>query len=215
MTDDHGHFTLSGTFTGSFRLAASKDGYLTATKTWTPPWTGPGGPAQGSVQFHLELPVPSAAIHGTYTLTTTADSTCTNLPAEARSRTYTAQIDPGPAVGFVATLTGARFFRFEPCQWGQSSPEACTHNHITLGTAAEDVGGYTGFIERLNDTSYLMFDGVIAGSTSPSGITALLDGNLVYCPGLPVLIDQGTLACLTDNAVSCYSRNHHLELVRR
>jgi hypothetical protein len=94
-TDEHGHYYMPGTFTGTITLMASKDGYVSQTRTWTPPpLRAPGPPVvefKGSVSFYLELPGQSPAdIAGVYTLTLTADRACTSLPTEARTRTYTA-----------------------------------------------------------------------------------------------------------------------------
>jgi hypothetical protein len=215
LTDDHGHFSLPETFTGAVRIAASKDGYLSQTKTSTLPDTSRSTQPQGWLQFFLELPVPSANVTGAYHVTITADNSCASLPDETRTRTYIAQIAPGETPsGFVATLTGARFFTLVPCPWGRFAPEACTYNRFGIGIAGDYVGGSVGFVEQLSDSTYLIFSTLVEGSVTASGITASLDGSLLYCPDQPRRAEEG-LECPAANAVSCTSRNHRLELTRR
>jgi hypothetical protein len=95
-TDNSGRFSMPGPFSaGSITLAASKDGYVRSTQSLTlKEW--PAG-----VTFWLELTTPSVNITGEYTLTLTADSTCTpptwespgwGLPDVAQTRAYTATI---------------------------------------------------------------------------------------------------------------------------
>ena len=61
------------------------------------------------MSFSLQPHGQSANIAGLYTLTLTADSACTNLPDEARTRTYTATIVPGSRpTTFVGRLSDAQ-----------------------------------------------------------------------------------------------------------
>jgi hypothetical protein len=216
-TDQWGHFNLPGTFTGTVQLMASKDGYQAQTKSYQ--LLGPleryppGSQIQGWVAFYLELPVPSANISGQYSFTLTADSACTGLPAEARTRTYTTTIAPDRPTGFLGRLSGARFLSLGNCP---PLPDACTVNWFRLGTAVDDVGGYIMAIEQLSTTEYLIVSGVIDGSYRPQGITASLNGSLLHCSGEPYQIDIGEWWCPSGTAsVQCDSTNHRLDLIRR
>lgn len=85
-------------------VIASKDGYLSSSRTvpLSPPDRVPP-PMEGErweTYFHLEPLGSFVDVAGVYTMTLTADRTCTNLPDEARTRAYTATIVPAiPAPG--------------------------------------------------------------------------------------------------------------------
>jgi hypothetical protein len=215
ITDEHGHFALPGVFTGTVRLMASQDGFLSQTQTYAIRTNVPvAGLAEGWVTFYLELPGPSGQILGDFTLALIADASCTNLPAEVRSRRYPATIGNGSrAHAFAARLSGAQFFAWAvPCPLRGSD---CLMNRVSLGTAGDAVGGYMTIIEQVTDTSYLIVDGAIGGSISPAGVTASVSGYLDLCPTQPIQIDQGVWVCWPSSGVSCHSENHQIELIRR
>jgi hypothetical protein len=215
ITDEHGHFALPGIFTGTVRLMASQDGFLSRTQTYAIPTNRPvSGFVEGWVTFSLELPGPSAQILGDFTLALIADASCTGLPDTVRTRRYTATIGNGSrAHSFEARLSGAQFFAWAvPCPLRGSD---CLKNRFSLGTAGDSVGGYMTIIEQVTDTSYLIADGAIGGSISPTGVTAALSGDLDFCPIQPVQIDQGVWVCWPSSGVSCHSENHQIELIRR
>ena len=87
----------------------------------------------------------------------TTAAVCTNLPYEARRRTYTATIAAGDrSSSFRARLSDARFF--SKCLGGGQVPESCDRNQFGIGMVGDYAGMYVGVIERLSETSYLMFD---------------------------------------------------------
>jgi hypothetical protein len=93
VTDASGIYALSAVFSDTIAVRASKDGYVTLTKTFPPsrPWP----PGQYNLSFSsMELSSPSVNMEGDYTLTFTADRACTELPVAARTRTYQAAITP-------------------------------------------------------------------------------------------------------------------------
>jgi hypothetical protein len=218
-TDQWGHFNLPGPFTGTVQLVASKDGYQSQTKSWTLSTLGrpipPDARIQGWVAFSLELPVPSSNVSGQYAVTLTADTACTSVPAEVRQRTYATTIAPENGTNsFFARLSGGRFFSYPGCP--ERLPDSCTVNWLRIGTAADDVGGSMMAIEQLSDTEYLIITGGIEGSSSPAGITASLNGSLMYCSGHPYQIDIGEWVCPAGGAsAQCDSANHRLVLTRR
>src|SRR5262245_21254593 len=71
--DDHGHFSMPGTFTGTVSLRASSDGYISQTQAVSA-MVRPGLPFPADTQiqrwvtFYLELPYPSINIAGEYSL---------------------------------------------------------------------------------------------------------------------------------------------------
>jgi hypothetical protein len=218
-TDESGRFSMPGTFTGNITLRASKDGYIPETRLLFRPGPPlPPGNAGGAwgVAFHLEPLGPSANLAGEYTLTLTADRTCSNLPAEARTRTYTATIVPsfGSQTSFTATLSDARFFSTVPCPVGRP-PETCSYNRLGIGVAGDYASISAAPVEQLSETTYLAFTAGSEGVFGPTGITAPMHGSFLYCPSEPYQIDQGTWACPGSGGVECDSDNHQLTLVRR
>ena len=184
-TDDAGRFSMPGTFTDTITVIASKDGYLSSTRTMplSPPDRLPP-PMEGErweTYFHLEPLGSFVNIAGVYTMTLTADRTCTNLPDEARTRAYTATIVPaypGSRTTFRATLSDARFYS--------------THNQAMFSTAVDFASFYIavteantyswpGIVEQLRENTYVAFEGGGAGTFGASGITAPIHGYFEYC----------------------------------
>jgi hypothetical protein len=169
------------------------------------------------MQLYLQPLGPSADMAGVYILTLTADRACTNLPAELRTRTYTATIAAGGPGFFAAKLSDARFFSTVPCPPGRD-PQSCSYNRFGIGIAGDYASIYLGFIEQLTETTYLVLSAGTAGSVGPIGITSPLHGYFLYCSSEPVQIDQGEWVCQAsagDQGVLCDSENHQLTLIRR
>jgi hypothetical protein len=218
-TDEAGRFSMPGLFTGTTTVRASKDGYVPETRTIPFPSDRlPPTIEAVEMQLYLQPLAPNANIAGVYTLTLTADSACTSLPAEARTRTYTATIAPLSRAGFfLATLSDARFFSTVPCPPGRPL-ETCTYNRFSIGIAGDYASIHVGFVEEFGEKTYLALVAGAEGSFGPNGITTPLSGYSLYCPIEPFLIDQGTWACPAsagDRAVYCDSDKHQLSLVRR
>ena len=216
-TDQAGRFSMPGLFTGATTVRASKEGYVSDTNTF--PFRGALPPSVEAVEMQLYLqPLgASADMAGVYTLTLTADRACTNLPAELRTRTYTATVAPGRSSYFVGTLSGARFFSMVPCPPGQP-PETCTFNSFGIGIAGDYASLFLGFIEQPTETTYLVLSAGASGSVGPTGITAPLHGYFLLCSSEPVQIDQGEWVCqasAADRGVLCDSDHHQLTLIRR
>ena len=197
-TDEAGRFSMSGTFTGAIAVTASKDGYVPATRTFS---------QHVGHTFSLEPVGPSVNIAGVYTLTLTADSACTHLPGEVRTRTYTATIVPSPRpTSFLVSLSDARFFS--------------THN-IAMGVAGDfanfatwaSINGGPGIVEQVTETTYALIEGGGTGLFGASGMTTPFDGYFQYCPSEPARGSDGA-RCLAS-AVQCDSHTHQLTLVRR
>jgi hypothetical protein len=118
VTDVAGNFLMDGTFSAApLTVSASKDGYLPSTRRVTLNENQP--PNSWWLSFVLEAVAPPINLVGQYTLTLTADTTCTpplwesvlgwRLPIDAETRTYTATIAPTTRSMFLGTLTGATF----------------------------------------------------------------------------------------------------------
>jgi hypothetical protein len=164
--------------------------------------------------FRLEPVPPSPNIAGLYTLTLTADRSCTNLPGQVRTRTYTATIVPSQSSWFKAMLRDARFLPIVPCPPAWVSP-TCTYSQFTIGLAGDFAGIPINVVEQLDETAYLIVGAFAEGRFGPNGISVPLDGSLEYCPSGPFQIDLEVWACPGSADVACNSTNHHLALIPR
>ena len=80
----------SGTFDDTTQVRAALDGYVAATQTVNRCATCANSNYYAC--FNLALPVAPVSIAGEYTRTFQADSACTDLPVEVRTRSYTATV---------------------------------------------------------------------------------------------------------------------------
>ncbi len=216
--DANGAFSLSGTFDSATRFRATKDGYVTATQTWNcsvgvcpgdnnvRPWLG----------FYLAMLVPPVDIAGDYTLTFIADSACSGLPNEVRTRTYAATITPGsnsnrPANTFFnVAVTGASFLKhYDSFEIGVAG------DFLTLAFG----GDGPRLVEEVAPNTYLAFDGwagTSVGTSAVSTISTSFEGVIDYCV---LKFEAGSYyQCLPSQAVAhaqCQSTNHRLILTRK
>jgi hypothetical protein len=211
-TDDNGRFRMPGTFTGTVTVTASKDSYVPETTTFPPtfppgriPPLPPGEVWNLSSSFSLQPHGPSANIAGAYTLTLTADSACTNLPDEARTRTYTATIVPGHrSTSFSGRLSDARIVSslFSP--------------YLEIGVAGDFANISVGVVERPGVTTYVAIEGGVAGLFGPSGITAPFNSYFLHCPNEPSRSPGDYWWCGAGvQGIECNSAGNQLTLVRR
>jgi hypothetical protein len=217
ITDEDGKFVMEGLFTNPVTVRASKDGYQPETRIIPPPRIPPPQLVEGGgweVQFYLAPQGPSADIAGLYTLTMTADRSCTSLPDDLRTRTYTATIAATSRPGFfVARLSDATFYS-EPCPPGRA-PDSCHYNQLGIGLAGDyaSIGG--GIVEQLHETAYLVVSGGAAASFAPTEISAPLEGSFLYCPLAPTFNWNDGWVCEADGGQQCDSPSHQLTLRRR
>jgi hypothetical protein len=160
---------------------------------------------------------PSANLAGVYTLTLTADRTCTNLPDPARTRSYTATISPGSrSTSFLGRVGDGQFLSTLPC--GNRPAEECAHNQFSVGVAGDFAYVSFGIVEKLSGSGYVVMDGWLAASLVSSGLTAPVNSNFLYCSSPPVWTGGEYWACPGDAAADgaeCYSQHHQFSLVRR
>ena len=213
-TDAIGGYRLSGTFDDTTHFRATKDGHVPATlplpavcDVCNPKWW---------IHFSLEAQTPPARIAGDYTLIFVADSACTGLPDEARTRSYqatvTASSRPGDPANsrFDVTLTGGTFVEH--------------YNSVTIGVVGEyiktDIGdwghGGPGLVEQIAPHTYLTLGGEIATSViDPTTIAGAFVGTFERCE-LPS--EWGSRYRCDGASVSharCFSKSHSFSLRRR
>ena len=173
--DARGQFSFSGTFDDTTRFRATSDGHVTSTRTLqpfcercNPNWW---------INFSLEVVAPPVNIAGEYTLTFIADSVCTTLPGELRTRAYTATIpaasssNPADAY-YLVSVNGRTFYQNN---W----------NVISFGVAADYVAFWLEtLVEQIAPNTFLAFAGEAAASigTAPGSTIVLpFSGSVEYC----------------------------------
>ena len=211
ISDGTGQVSFSGSFDVGAVFRATKEGYLTTTGTVNsscatcPKW----------ITLTMGVLAPPANIAGDYTLTLIADSTCGDLPADARTRTYTAAITPVESANrpantyFDVNVSGATLLAGYKKFW--------------IGVA----GDYLSFsldwegpilVEELAANTYVAFGGwatTTLGTAAATTISTAFDGVIDYCE---LRAPMGTFYSCTAAAVAhaqCTSKNHQITLTRR
>jgi hypothetical protein len=171
-TGIRGEFSMTGVFDGATRFRATEEGHITATRTLQP-FCARCNP-NWWINFTLEVPDPPVNISGDYTLTFVANSTCTMLPDQVRSRTFTGTIPETPT-GVPADayfrVGGATFFE----DW----------DGIGIGVA----GDYVAFwletlVEQIAPNTFVAFSGQAAASIGRSSMSTFalpFNGSIEYC----------------------------------
>jgi hypothetical protein len=174
-SDAGGRFSYDGTFVSPVTLRASKDGYTTATRTTLRLTDG-----HAYAGFSLASVTPPVAVAGSYTLTISADTACTALPEDVRTRTYRAVVianpySSTPGTSFNGTVAG-----------GQFAPSA---NIFFVGVFGDYVNTSTlgegpSIVEQVGPNRYVAFmgaAGLSVGSAGTSTISAPFKGTIEYC----------------------------------
>ncbi len=210
-SDAAGAFSLTGTFDGTTRFRATKEGYVAATQSFGSIVT------RKAISFALDVLAGSVNISGNYTLTFTADRACADrLPPEVRTRTYAATIAPGsfpsrPAnTYFTAALSGAELDTY--------------YNFVSILVS----GDYVDFdlsdnfiLEEVTPDTYLRIGGVGDASVGTSGvatISASFRGVFDYCVTNAEPNRDNIYSCVPTETIAhaqCSSNNHRLTLTRR
>ena len=217
-----GQFGFSGAFDDDTRFRATKDGHEAGVAKLGA-YCERCNPHHW-VYFYLALPVPPANLAGDYTLTVVANDACTMLPAEARSRTYPANI-----VANATQPTSANTnFHFIPS--GASLVSGLGWEGLWFYVAGNylemsigDLHGQPGLVERMGANTYFGFGGwgtTELGAAGVSTMSMTFDGEVVYCelkPGVAPVDANQRFTCGADQAVSrlaCPSRSHRIVLAR-
>jgi hypothetical protein len=214
--DASGAFAFDGVFDGSTLFRAIRDGHV-ASVGFVQPGRSPRG-----IDFYLTPTAAPANLAGDYTMTVTADAACTDIPAEARSRTYRATMVPSgasPATYFDVSVNDARFLAGFQSSERFSISVAADYISIWLG----DRQTQPAWVEILSGANYLAVGG--GASATVAGPHPAIDvpftGFFDYCamPSLKDLpVDGHRYACPDATAlthVRCQSSNHRLTLVPR
>lgn len=206
LTNDAGRFSMPGTFNETaITVVASKEGHSPETSS-LPVYSRPVEGSIVGLSFRLEPLAPSANLAGEYTLTLTANNACTQLPEEARTRTYTASIiSRWRATTFVGTLSDARIV-----------PDPVWFPYFQIEVANDFANAFLSFVEQLSDGTYLAIEGGTAAAVGPSGIAAPFNAHFVRCRNQPARAPGEYWWCGADvQGDECASSDNQLTLVRR
>jgi hypothetical protein len=171
-------------------------------------------------------PLPPTSVStqsGQYTMTVTADTSCADLPNEARMRTYEATVMPNTSWHDPSNT------HFDVWARGPFLAGFTSSDRIVMAEADRitfwlgNLRGQPALVEQLSATTYVAFGGEASAPVdrSVSSIAASFDGFIDYCvmksaTELPV---EGFLYdCASDRALTrtrCESNNHRLTLTRR
>jgi hypothetical protein len=205
-SDARGYFSIEDQFSGLVTARATKDGYAPSVVT-----SRATTDRRFYVLFQLASITAPVSVAGNYTLTISADSACTALPDDARTRSYLARVTAGSEFGrdsFSGTVTGGQFAgnRFWIGVFG---------DYVTISTAGEGPS----LVEQVGPNRYLAFygdDSVSVGARDISTISAPFKGSIEYCE-LKSALGQyydcsPALAAVREE---CTSNNNQLTLARR
>jgi hypothetical protein len=210
-TDSKGSYALAGPFSGTEIIRASKDGYVTGTRTF-----GSSLRVQNEyfVAFSLNVPAAPVNLAGEWTLALTADGACAQLPAEVRTRVYAATITLEPNsiyrpddTTFSVALSGSEFVD--------------SRHGFSIGVAGNDLGIWVSdprLVERVAANTYLAIDGEARATASApaSTISAAFAGTIEYCESAATQVPYyGCASGPGVRKVVCESRNHRMTLQRR
>jgi hypothetical protein len=170
--DARGDFAMAGVFDEATRFRATAEGHVPAISTLQPFCAG--CTPNWWIHFALDLPSSRVDVGGDYTLTFVANNTCTMIPDDMRSRTFTATIPVTssalPADAFFR-VSGATFFE----DW----------NAIAIGVAGNYVALWLEtLVEQIAPNTFLAFAGGAAGtvdSSNPSTFVLPFHGSIEYC----------------------------------
>jgi hypothetical protein len=216
-TDASGHFSLFASVDDATRFRASKEGHVAADVPILPNCDRCN--PKRWVHFFLNVVEPPIALAGDYTLTFIADSACTSLPEEVRTRSYEATIALGDFnwVGFPAHADTS----FKVTPRGSDFPAGL--NYFWLNVAGNFItlvlGDHTdpGVTERVAPDTYVAFHGpaTVTVESPVLSISTPFLGWIDYCIN-PTMGDR--YDCTPGPTVTrtrCDSARHQLTLTRR
>ncbi len=204
-TDAGGHYSITGVFDEATRFRATAEGHVTSIRTLQP-FCAHCNPS-GWIYFALEVPSSPVSIGGDYTLSFVASPTCSMLPDDLRSRTFTARI-PVTSTGLPANA----FFLVG----GATVLEGW--DAISIGVAGNYVALWLEtLVEQIAPNTFLSFGGQAAAVVDISNTSTVVlpfHGSIEHCVATA---EQGRYEdCYQGRATlrRCES-THQLTLTRR
>jgi len=203
--DGRGEFSMTAVFDETTRFRATAEGHVEAIRTLqpfcercNPNWW---------INFALEVPDSPVEIGGDYTLTFVANDTCTMLPADLRSRTYTATIPMTSSALPAHAIVGVG---------GANVLEGW--NAIGLGVAGDYVALWLEtLVDQIAPNTFLSFSGeaaAVVGASRPSTFVLPFNGSIAHCVTTAEKGEYGDCYGGPATTRSCNSR-HQLIFNRR
>lgn len=196
MSDEQGRFTFESV-AGPFGARASKAGYRDQL-------IGISGP-QGARWFRLQSTRESLSMSGTFTMTFTADASCSAIPGYARRRAYDAGSVLETETMYLITLAGG----------GYGLSGSGYYSNVLYGGVFEDIAQINlsdpPIWEKFPQGSYLVVVGQAQGSIRELPTTLQLDGWFTYCAQMT----PGPEPRCAVSEVTCRSSNHRLTIAAR
>jgi len=217
-TDSTGEFSFTATVDDGSQLRASKEGHMSADVTLWHVCSGcPGRPGR-SVSLFLHVPNAPAAIAGDYTLTFTADSACTTLPENLRSRTYEVTIAPSPfmlgstpekTTSFHVAPRGGAFFGRIRFFWVNVAGNFVA---LRFGDSSDP-----SVIEAVAPYGHVAFGGsaAVAVVDSLRSVVTPFTGSIEHCVNPQISEDGYRCTAPATSRARCDSESHLLILTRR
>jgi len=208
-SDAQGRFELPGDFSDAVTIHASKDGYAPYTTRYGTRYAG-----RQTLDIILDVVNPSVDLTGHYTLTLTADGSCSQLPEAARSRTFETTIAVGRSSTphqFQGVLEDGPFYSSVGSNQFQVGVSG-TFAQFNFGDPYDD-GSM--IVEELAPLTYLAIWGTAGLTVGAATISGSLDGAFEYCaaPSPPVV--GGNLFRCPVQPIRCASAHHRVLLMRR
>jgi hypothetical protein len=164
------------------------------------------------VSFALVSIVPAVDVTGNYLLTIAADSSCTMLPDDVRTRSYSVQVKPGNTTvpGYYDAIAGGA--EFAPL--GAVFQIGVSGNYVAISTAGEGPL----LVESLGSNRYIAYS-VEAGVTDvASGTTTIstpFTGTIEYCELPSPVAQYYDCSRSYQRREQCTANNGRLTLTRR
>jgi len=209
ISDLNGRVSFVGAFTGVLTFRAAREGYLSATQTLN--INALCSTCQAQIVFEM-LPADVIAILGlgAYSLTVVADSSCTGLPAELRTRSYSATITRSSFRGWYDVRVPGMLFE---------------HGWFLIRIDGNDLvtddDSYPTLFEPLSQFAYLGIDFAFRQvfEARESMITVRFPGTFEYCVLASGSIDIGFCERVPSSNLlaheRCDAEHHQMIFVRR
>ena len=205
VTDQNGQFLMPWPFTGTVTVRASKEGFH--SREYSTP--EPGAPRYPvSLGFELEAIDSPIIVAGTYDMTFTAASECTQLPTVARQRAYRALVGPNGRGRFSGMI-----MNIEPIDhaffWAEVRGEPPRTLLVRVVTEPETIG----LVERINSDLFIEIIGTAELPIGAQSAAAAFDGTFALCPA-EVSVSYITPYRCPVQPTTCRSANHRLAWTR-
>ena len=206
-TDEGGRFLLAGVQSSTgVTLKFSRAGYQETTWAAVPA-------SQPASNLRIVLwPTPHTEPGSKYTLSLTADPACSGLPADVKTRRYTAALEAdAKLMQFTMPLAGADFYPTQRVIWGLAGASEVVKIYVQSWEVAERWLDQGPVVESLGSGRYLAVSGeaTMTARTPVQALTATFDGTFSYCA--KDAANDVFFQCAV-RPVECKSSNHQLTL---